>query len=177
MCMFQLFCDLPQTWWAAALVWAPLTLSSDCHSVNPSVQAERQELPSGWANSTAMIKTLYQPWRRWKPGFILWLTCEQTCGICCASLNSGCGSGSSSSWRSSLGITTTGFLYSPKAAARRKFGGPCAQNTCAWWENSTKQLYVHVETFLKSCTYIWEIWDLDDAFKELHFSGSVEELC
>lgn len=26
-------------------------------------------------------------------------------------------------------------------------------------------------------TYIWEIWDLDDTFKELHFSGSVEELC
>lgn len=25
-------------------------------------------------------------------------------------------------------------------------------------------------------TYVWEIWDLDDTFKELHFSGSVEEL-
>lgn len=28
----------------------------------------------------------------------------------------------------------------------------------------------------RGVTYIWEIWDLDDRFKELHFSGSVEEL-
>lgn len=26
-------------------------------------------------------------------------------------------------------------------------------------------------------TYIWEIWDLDESFKELHFSGFVKELC
>lgn len=26
-------------------------------------------------------------------------------------------------------------------------------------------------------TYIWEIWDLDERLKELHFSGFVEELC
>lgn len=33
---------------------------------------------------------------------------------------------------------------------------------------------VRVKTFPE--TYIWKIWDLDDTFKELHFSGSVEEL-
>lgn len=26
-------------------------------------------------------------------------------------------------------------------------------------------------------TYIWEIWDLDESFKELHFSGFAKELC
>lgn len=33
---------------------------------------------------------------------------------------------------------------------------------------------VRVETHPE--TYIWEIWNLDDTFKELFFSGSVEEL-
>lgn len=32
----------------------------------------------------------------------------------------------------------------------------------------------HMETHPE--TYIWEIWNLDDTFKELFFSGSVEEL-
>ena len=30
--------------------------------------------------------------------------------------------------------------------------------------------------FWRPVAYIWEIWDLDDTFEELHFSGSVEEL-
>lgn len=34
----------------------------------------------------------------------------------------------------------------------------------------------HTEWNSQTATYVWEIWDLDDAFKELHFSGSVEEL-
>lgn len=29
----------------------------------------------------------------------------------------------------------------------------------------------------KCVTYIWQIWDLDEPLKELHFSGSVEKLC
>lgn len=28
----------------------------------------------------------------------------------------------------------------------------------------------------KPVTYIWEIWDLDDTFKEFHFSGTLKEL-
>lgn len=40
-------------------------------------------------------------------------------------------------------------------------------------ENHTEQMYLCVEPV----TYVGEIWDLDDTFEELHFSGSVEELC
>lgn len=53
---------------------------------------------------------------------LLGLCCKHTCVICGDSLFSAWGSASSSSC-SSPGITTTGFLYSPRAAARRKFGG------------------------------------------------------
>lgn len=41
-------------------------------------------------------------------------------------------------------------------------------------ENHTEQMYV---LYSQPVTYIREIWDLDDTFKELNFSGSVEELC
>lgn len=133
----------PQTWWAVVLVWAPAALSSDPRFRFPFGPLKHPVLPFGLANSTVMRKKLNvsRPWyqkRRWK-AFLSHFCLACTCGICGASLVSGCCSASSLSVRSSLGITTTALLYSAKAEARRKFGGACVLNKTFYFQLRTLQ--------------------------------------
>lgn len=47
-----------------------------------------------------------------------------------------------------------------------------------FWVLPEVTVYTHANIYgnLQHGTHIREIWDLDDSFKELDFSGSVEEL-
>lgn len=40
----------------------------------------------------------------------------------------------------------------------------------------SKSKLINWKDLLKPVTYIWELWDLDDTFKEFHFSGTLKEL-
>lgn len=40
----------------------------------------------------------------------------------------------------------------------------------------SKSKLTNWKDFRRPVTYIWEIWDLDDTFKEFHFSGTLKEL-